>query len=152
MFHRNIERKKDSEGNNITCGGKLKEIRAKSQRKKRVNANKGEKNKQSKINNGLYLLLLLWLSLTEKNNLIDLFLQHPVVSMFIPICLPIHNSKNIVSIAFLSQRHYIITIYTYLIDCWQFRFHPVVFIINHHPSVVVVTLYLLPTHHIKIVV
>ena len=143
MLHRNIERKKNSEGNNITCRWKLKKMRARSQEKK------GEKKKLIKMYN-LCLLLLLWLlSSTEKNNLIDL-LQHPVVSMFIPICLPIHNSKNIVSIAFLSQRHHIIIIYTYLIDCWQFRLHPVVFIINH-PSVVVVTLYLLPTHHIKIV-
>ena len=43
-----------------------KKIRAKSQRKKSAKANKGEKNKQLKMNNGLYLQLLLWLFLTKK--------------------------------------------------------------------------------------
>ena len=84
---------------------KIKKMRARSQEKK------GEKKKLIKMYN-LCLLLLLWLlSSTEKNNLIDL-LQHPVVSMFIHICVPMHhNSKNIVSIAFLSQRRHIIIIY-----------------------------------------
>jgi len=56
----------------------------------------------------LLLVLLLWLlSSTEKNNLIDL-LQHPVVSMFIAIRFPIHNSpKDTISIAFFNQRHMI---------------------------------------------
>ena len=78
-----------------------KKMRARSQEKK------GEKKKLIKMYNFCLLLLLWLLSSTEKNNLIDL-LQHPVVSMFIPICVPIHNSKNIVSIAFLNQRHHII--------------------------------------------
>ena len=107
MLQRNIERKRDSEGNNITYKWKLKEIRARSQEKK------GEKKKLIKMYN-LYLLLLLWLlSSTEKNNLIDL-LQHPVVSMFIAIRFPIHNSpKDTISIALflINQRHHNIIMY-----------------------------------------
>jgi hypothetical protein len=91
---------------------KVKKIRAKSQRKKRVKTNnKGEKNKQSKMNNGLYLQLFLWLSSTKKNSNLTDILQHPaVVSMIIAIrLLPIHSPKdNTISIAFLNQHHHII--------------------------------------------
>ena len=83
----------------------------------------------------------------KNDNLIDILQQPAMVSIIIAIRLPIHSppKNNIISIAFLNQRHIIYS--TYLIDCYQFRLHPVVSSINH-PLVVVVTLYLLPTYHI----
>jgi len=64
---------------------KVKKIRAKSQekRKGRVKISEGEKNKQPKMNNGLYLQLLLWFSSTKQD--LAVFLQLPVVSIMIII-------------------------------------------------------------------
>ena len=158
MLQRNIERKENSEGNNVTCRWKIKEIRAKSQRKKKVKANKKGRN----INNQKWIIMgciynyCYGCSRQKKNNNLTNILQHHpavVVSMVIAIRLPIKDSQNnIISIAFYlnNQRHHIIYS-TYLIDCYQFRLHPVVSSSINHP-LVVVTLYLLPTtHYIKII-